>query len=458
MQGTVASRMTSQAPSRGHQTSGRVKPVGSLQAQKTSSRSTAMQSTIAPGVSSNHSEGRPHPLSSELPRVIPATRPIAASNPVTSARQGALRPPSETGPSTMQNTTQRKGVARPFAPTTQGPQRVGNMLMKPQDEKPRVGGARRVLIPTATLPETDETEIALMSRKTASLPSVKLSSVGSLAKPLVTKRSPENNLATTKAHSVTSASAATVRPSFQKEPRPTAKAEHPMTRGASSRIGQPQPNAPPTTGAEPQSTSRKKVVASSQSSQQVVGQSKPVWGGRPMPKGPKPVAKALAIRSKPGVMKNPDPSKPAPKDVPLPPSPTVCPTAVPLPPSPVYSPRHSPQFEPTVSEELPIQTQTYDTHVARDANRPSIDSTPSRRDVNIQESPSKTPITALLSSIQHGFLLTPSSPLSPPQTYVTGVIARAYPPDSPTARKDIACVSFVPDCAARQVLEMMGVN
>ncbi|KIJ61362.1 hypothetical protein HYDPIDRAFT_31446 [Hydnomerulius pinastri MD-312] len=35
------------------------------------------------------------------------------------------------------------------------------------------------------------------------------------------------------------------------------------------------------------------------------------------------------------------------------------------------------------------------------------------------ESPSKTPITALLSSIQRGFLFTPSSPLSPPQAYLT---------------------------------------
>ncbi|KIM64979.1 hypothetical protein SCLCIDRAFT_114032, partial [Scleroderma citrinum Foug A] len=34
------------------------------------------------------------------------------------------------------------------------------------------------------------------------------------------------------------------------------------------------------------------------------------------------------------------------------------------------------------------------------------------------ESPSKTPITALLTSIQRGFLFTPSSPLSPPQTYL----------------------------------------
>ncbi|KAG5652236.1 hypothetical protein H0H81_005730 [Sphagnurus paluster] len=37
----------------------------------------------------------------------------------------------------------------------------------------------------------------------------------------------------------------------------------------------------------------------------------------------------------------------------------------------------------------------------------------------LSESPSKTPISSLLSSIQRGFLFTPSSPLSPPQSYVT---------------------------------------
>ncbi|KAG5646317.1 hypothetical protein DXG03_003914 [Asterophora parasitica] len=37
---------------------------------------------------------------------------------------------------------------------------------------------------------------------------------------------------------------------------------------------------------------------------------------------------------------------------------------------------------------------------------------------NLSDSPTKTPISSLLSSIQRGFLFTPSSPLSPPQSYL----------------------------------------
>lgn len=173
--------------------------------------------------------------------------------------------------------------------------------------------------------------------------------------------------------------------------------------------------------------------------------------------GPKPVVKALAIRSKLDGMKNPDTSKPVPEDVPLPPSPTVCPTAVPLPSSPVCSPLQSPQFEPTTSGEPLVQAATHDTHVPQDVGRPCIDTTPPRN-ISIQASPSKTPITALLSSIQRGFLLTPSSPLSPPQSYVTEVIAPTYPLNSPTVHENIACVSPIHECMARQVLEMMDVN
>lgn len=456
MHGTAASRSTSQVLSRGHPTTGRVRPVGSLQAQKMSfhSRATSMQCAVATGVSGKHSERRTHPLSSELPRDIPAVRPTTTLDKVASARQGALRPPSETGPSTLQNTNPRRDVARPVPPTTHGPQRVGNVLIKPNDEKPRVGGgARRILILTAPPSETEE-ETTRTILKTG-LPPVKPSSVGSVGKSLMSKRDPKNNPVTMKVHSATLASASTVRPPSQTGARSFMKVEHPTTRGTSSRTGQLQSRDPPT-GVEPQTssqTARKKVV---QSSQQAVGQKKPVWGGRSMT-GPKPVVKALAIRSKLDGMKNLDTSKPVPEDVPLPPSPTVCPTAVPLPSSPVCSPLQSPQFKPTTSGEPLVQAATHDTHVPQDVGRPCIDTTPPR-DISIQASPSKTPITALLSSIQRGFLLTPSSPLSPPQSYVTEVIAPTYSLNSPTAHENIACVSPIHECMARQVLEMMDVN
>jgi hypothetical protein len=55
------------------------------------------------------------------------------------------------------------------------------------------------------------------------------------------------------------------------------------------------------------------------------------------------------------------------------------------------------------------------------------------------DSPSKTPITALLSSIQRGFLVTPSSPLSPPQAYLP------VPSGFPEQLKDQVVSSGLPE-------------
>ncbi|KAG1732186.1 clasp N terminal-domain-containing protein [Suillus paluster] len=461
VQGTAASRSTSQALSRGPAVTARVtsRPIGSLQAQKMSShsRATSMQRATAAGVSS---ERPTRPPSSEPQREVTAVKPRVVSSQVTSnasagpsvrepPRQGALRPPSETGPSTIQSTNRRKDIPHHVVPTTQGPQRVGNMLLKPHDEKPRVGGARRVLIPTAPAPEADESVMTRTVFKTGP-PSVKPPSVSSLAPALVSKRDPKNHLVTTKIHST-----ATARPLSRTGPRTMTKLEQPPTRGTSSRLGQ---SRSPTTAVEQQTssqTSRKQVAASSRSSQQAVDQKKPVWGGRSSAKTSKPVVKALSIHPKPGSTKNPDTSKPAPEHIPLPPSPTICPTTVPLPSSPACSPRQSCQLELPTLGESSTQVTTDDTHVACP---PSIDATPSPRIIDFQESPSKTPITALLSSIQRGFLFTPSSPLSPPQAYVTEVIAHTYRPNSPTACKDIAWVGMVQDNAARQALEVVDIN
>ncbi|KAG1742859.1 clasp N terminal-domain-containing protein [Suillus lakei] len=454
VQGTVASRLTSQALSRGAPATGRVtsRPIGSLQAQKASShsRATSTQYATATGVSGKHAERSTCPPSSEPPREVPAARLRAVSNQTTSSaiagpsvretsRQGALRPPSaETGPSAMQSTNRRKDIPRPPVPTTHGPQRVGTVLMKSHNEKPRVGGgARRVLIPTAPLPESDDTTTTRTVSKTGP-PSTKPTSVSSLTQSLVSKRDSKNDPVTTKVHSTaparaaSSAATATTRPSSRTGPRPMTKLEHPPTKGTSSRPGR---SRSPTTEVEQQTssqTSRKQVAESSRSGQPAVGQKKPVWGGRSSGKASKPAVKGLSIRPKPGGLRNSETIKPAPEHVPLPPSPTVCPTAVPLPSSPVCSPRQSPQLEPPASEELSAQVTTDDTLVAGDAPPPSasIGATPSRN-IDFQESPSKTPITALLSSIQRGFLFTPSSPLSPPQAYVTEIIAHTYRPNSP---------------------------
>lgn len=478
VQGKVASRSASQALSRGPAATGRVtsRPIGSLQTQKTSSHSRApsTQCATTTRISEKHAEKPARPPSSEPPREVPAVRLRAVSSQATSSaiagpslressRQGALRPPSvETGPPTMQSTNRRKDIPRPPAPTIQGPQRVGTVLMKSHDEKPRVGGgARRVLIPTAPLPETEDTTITRTVSKTGP-PSTKPTSVNSLAQSLVPKRDSQNDPVATKVQSTTtaraasSAATATTRPSSRTGPRPMTKSEHPTTKGAISRPGQ---SRSPTMGIEQQQASRKQVAEPGRSSQQAVGQKRPVWGGRSSGKASKPVVKGLSIRPKPAGLKSSGTSKPAPEHVPLPPSPTVCPAAVPLPSSPVYSPRQSPQLEPSASEDLSTQVTSDDTHGAGDVHPPftSTEATPSRN-MNFQESPSKTPITALLSSIQRGFLFTPSSPLSPPQAYVTEIIAHTYRPNSPTAHKDIACVGVIQDSTARQALEVMGVN
>lgn len=462
VKGTVASRLAAQAVSRGPAATGRVttKPIGSLQAQKTSSHSRApsTQSTISTRASGKHAERPIRPPSSELPREVPAARLRAVSSQATSSaiagssmretsRQGALRPPSvETGPSTVQSTNRRKDISRPPVPTMQGPQRVDTMLMKSHDEKPRVGGgARRVLIPTAPLPETNDTTTIRPVSKTGP-PSTKPTSVNSLAQS-VPKRDSQNDPVTTKisstapARAASSAVTATTRPPSRTGPRPVTKLDNPPTKSTSSRPGR---SRSPTTEVEQQQTSRKQAVEPSRSSQQAAVQKKPVWGGRSSGNLSKPVVKGLSIRPKQGRVKSSDTRKPAPEHVPLPPSPTVCPTAVPLPSSPPCSPRQSPQLEPPASGGQSVQVTIDDTHVAKDVRPPStsIEATP-LRNVNLQESPSKTPITALLSSIQRGFLFTPSSPLSPPQAYVTEVIAHTYRPNSPTAYKDMACVGVI---------------
>jgi len=92
-------------------------------------------------------------------------------------------------------------------------------------------------------------------------------------------------------------------------------------------------------------------------------------------------------------------------------SPEISPTAIPLPPSPVSS---SEQDGHDTADKLPLTT--FDPP----EQRPTIETTgtPPFLLAPPSDSPSKTPITALLTSIQRGFLFTPSSPLSPPQAYL----------------------------------------
>lgn len=90
-------------------------------------------------------------------------------------------------------------------------------------------------------------------------------------------------------------------------------------------------------------------------------------------------------------------------------SPKASPTTIPLPPSPVPSLEQNGQS----SADKPLTSSDLGQRPATETN-----GTPTFLLAPPSDSPSKTPITALLTSIQRGFLFTPSSPLSPPQTYL----------------------------------------
>ncbi|KAI6121656.1 clasp N terminal-domain-containing protein [Pisolithus sp. B1] len=118
------------------------------------------------------------------------------------------------------------------------------------------------------------------------------------------------------------------------------------------------------------------------------------------PVQPSSKAAAKGIQSRP---------KPVPRPLPRSPSPVVRAAAVPLPPSPEPSaaatpptPVRSSQENDAATTPTAVEQQTVSETSAGQPAYPS---------------PSKTPITTLLASIQRGFLFTPASPLSPPHTY-----------------------------------------
>lgn len=145
---------------------------------------------------------------------------------------------------------------------------------------------------------------------------------------------------------------------------------------------------------------------------------KPIPGTRSATSAPK-VAKTAAART--GLVQ-PSLKAPAkgrtksvPKPLPRSHSPVVRAAAVPLPPSPEPSAAVAPPTlvgspkENNAATTPAFEQQTVSENSAGQSTCPS---------------PSKTPITALLASIQRGFLFTPASPLSPPHTYQPDANAR----------------------------------
>ena len=126
----------------------------------------------------------------------------------------------------------------------------------------------------------------------------------------------------------------------------------------------------------------------------IASQRRPAWNAQ---KSTRPLVKAGRKETPPTL-------------IPLPPSPSTPPTEIPLPPSPDCIPHLADleaQDEPVVAT-LPESTEPAGKQLR------SAEPCQEQGDVN----PPSTPITTLLSSIQRGFLFTPSSPLSPPQNYL----------------------------------------
>ena len=338
----ATSQLTSQVFPRSHRASERVRPFGPLLTQKSPS--------------SQHSEKRAHSLSFEPKQGTHVVRPIITPNEMSSGPQ----------PLSMQNRDQRRSFTQPFASITQRLQRVGDMSMKPNDKKLHLKeNSERITIPTAPLPNNS---MKRAIRKT-SLPA---------SNPTSRAEFP----VTTKARSVNSTSV-TIKQSSWIGPLPVAKAEPHVARGTSSRTGKVLSYGTPLTEAEVQTSSHaccRRVIAP-RFSEQANGQDKPVWGGRPVSKGRRPIVKALS-----GGMKNPETSKALRH-----PSPTVSSTAVS---SPARSPRQLCLFEAMTSRETSVQATSI--HIPRDLNRPYTEVTSSRCDVTIA-----IPKTSLVRPVHH---------------------------------------------------------
>ncbi|OAX40755.1 hypothetical protein K503DRAFT_864372 [Rhizopogon vinicolor AM-OR11-026] len=391
--------------------------------------------------------------------------------------QGALRVPSQSGPSYVQSTTQRRDVARPAVPTTQCPQRAGNdgtaaprvtshahshssrpttgrVPSEPGSSSTQSTNRRRDIAHPTQLPRwvgkmlmrpdpllvPDGVEMPRTThRKThIHILSAKISSVGSLPKPLISQSDPKNNPVV---RSVNPSSATTSRT----RPLPSAKAAHPAMRVTSSRI--PRPRVPTTKLQMAPLQIPYGRVAASRSSKQVVDKKTLVRGGRPVTKDTKPVVKALPRRSKPCGMKKSRTWKPTPGSI-LPPSllATVRPTTAPLFSSSLCISRRSRHFEPAALQELPVPAIGHDLRATpeetyrmcrlrRAACLPSRDSC------------SNFPSTSILASTPRRSIL---SPLSPFQAYGAEIIAHTHTPNS-----HISCLH---GCEMRHALERFDIR
>jgi hypothetical protein len=206
--------------------------------------------------------------------------PAQALPPQATGRQAALLPLPEQGPSSRHGRNQREDVTRPFLPTIQRLQRVGEQI----DEKPPVGGGS--LIPTApqALPQSGGADLPRAIRKTRPPP----------FKPTRRQCLPSNDGPVTK-------TATTISSSSPAGPRPSVKVEHLATRVTSPVVDRPRQRGltlddlRTTSELEALRRAAQRKTTVLRHNQQAAGQHKPVRvlrGRRPMTKGFKPVVKA----------------------------------------------------------------------------------------------------------------------------------------------------------------------
>ncbi|KAG8213851.1 clasp N terminal-domain-containing protein [Butyriboletus roseoflavus] len=150
-------------------------------------------------------------------------------------------------------------------------------------------------------------------------------------------------------------------------------------------------NGSASTGPAAQRSHKPSVKGEVNNPSRIAPQRRPPWN---VQKGTRPLVKARRKETPPTL-------------IPLPPSPSVPPTEIPLPPSPHCTPDPA---DPEAQDEPPVATLSESTDPAGKQLR----SAESCQELGFPS----TPITTLLSSIQRGFLFTPSTPLSPPQNYL----------------------------------------
>ncbi|KAH7913878.1 clasp N terminal-domain-containing protein [Hygrophoropsis aurantiaca] len=357
---------------------------------------------------------------------IIAKRPLPSRN-----NTSALAGPSRPAPVHLHNATSHskavqqlsdiEPVNRPFAMTSstrstsrqelkrpitapRGPQRPDsapkNLLRKQDDPQPRVGGgARRVPIQTPVLPDKCDGAESVerpISRNASTAAKVTAASNSRSSQPKKTAQSASH--ITEK--STSASGKASIKSSSTQKITTTKNLQSGTIKQAASAVPQVLQRGSTTTKCRGEEKNQP---------------SKPVWGRA----AGKVTVKPLAISGKSAGMRKLAPPNYANED-----AESIAEAMIPLPLSPQQPPAsNSSSPSPTDDEEqdATAENATNTLHAEVSVQQCGADDdhidTP-RGVAHFSDSPTKTPITNLLSSIQRGFLFTPSSPLSPPQSYL----------------------------------------